>query len=172
MRSPRLGPFTEFVFTVIFSVGVVGCASSPLTPAGKLVDATDAQFIKPVSVAVTAGATGMESPGPRYALSWLTSTEADVTVTNNSQRSPVIDVAATVLAPPCPGLAEVVIHSPGSKTIHVVAGSTGELLSLRLNVPLGQSKTIRLSVLTPVCHIATDARPLYAGLLGLKAQTP
>jgi hypothetical protein len=69
-------------------------------------------------------------------------------------------------------VAEVVGYSPGSPSIKVVAGSGGKLLSVRLNVPLGQSRTIHLSVLTPVCHIPSDPRSLYAALFALKAQTP
>lgn len=172
MRSSRRGRFTVLVFTLVFSVGVSGCTSSSLTSAGTLVAATDAQFSRPVSAAVTAGSTGLESSGTNDGHWWLTSAQADVTVSNNSERSPVIDITATVMAPPCPGLAEVVVDSPGSPSLRLVAGSAGKLLSLRLNVPLGQSKTIHLSVLSPVCHIATDSRSLYAGLFALKAQTP
>ena len=172
MRSSRRGRSTVLVFTLVISVGLSSCTSSPLTPAGKLVAASDAQFSMPVSAAVTTGSTGLESSGPKDAHWWLTSAEADVTVSNNSELSPVIDITATVAAPPCPGLAEVVVHSPGSPSIRLVTGSAGKLLSLRLNVPLGRSKAIHLSVLTPVCHIATDARSLYLGLFALKAQTP
>jgi hypothetical protein len=172
MRCSRRGRFTVLVFTLVFSVGVAGCASSQLTPVGKLVAATDAQFMRPISAAVTAGSIGLESSGPRDALLWLTSAEADVTVSNNSERSPIIDVTATVKAPPCPGLAEVLVHTPGSPDIRLVAGSAGRLLSFRLAVPLGRRKTIHLSVLTPACHIATDSRSLYVGLFAMKAQTP
>jgi hypothetical protein len=171
MRCSRRGRFTVLAATLLFSVGASGCTSSPLTPAGKLVAATDAQFRTPVSAAVTAGSMGLEFSGTD-AHWWLTSAEANVTVSNNSERSPIIDVTATVIAPPCPGLAEVVVDAPGSPRIRLVAGSAGKLLSLRLDVPLGRSKTIRLSVLTPACHISTDPRSLYAGLLALKAQTP
>ena len=172
MSRSRRGGFTVLVCMLVFSVGVVGCTSSPLTPAGKLVAATDAQFTRPVSAAVTAGSMGLESSGPRDTLLWLTSAEADVTVSNNSERSPIIDVTATVKAPPCPGLAEVVVRTPGSPDIRLVAGSAGKLLSLRLAVPRGHSKTIHLSTLTPACHVATDSRSLYVGLLALRAQTP
>jgi hypothetical protein len=172
MRDSSRSRVTVLVVTLVFSVGASGCTSSSLTPAGKLVAATDAQFSTPVSIAVTSGSTGLESSGSKDAHWWLTSAQADVTVSNNAERSPVIDITTTVMAPPCPGLAEVVVDSPGSSSIRLVAGSAGKLLSLRLDVPLGRSKTIHLSVLTPVCHIATDTRPFYAGLFALKAQSP
>lgn len=172
LRGSRRGRFTLLMFTLVISIGLSSCKSTPLTPVGKLVAARDAQFSMPVSAAVTAGSTGLESPGTKGAHWWLTSAEADVTVSNNSERSPIIDITATVRAPPCPGLAEVVVLSPGSPSTRLVAGSAGKLLSLRLNVPLGRSKKIHLSVLTPACHIATDARSLYAGLFALNAQTP
>lgn len=172
LRSYRRGRFKALVSALVFSVGVSGCASSSLTPVGDLVAATDTQFSTPVTVAVTAGSPGLESPGTKDAHWWLTSAQADITVSNNSERSPVIDLTATVMPPPCPGLvAKVVVDSPGSPSIRLVARSAGNLLSLRLNVPLGRSTTIHLSVQTPVCHIATDPRPFYAGLFALKAQT-
>jgi hypothetical protein len=170
MKSSSRCQFTVFVFALVISVGLSGCASSPLTPVGTLVTASDAQFSMPVSAAVTSGSAGLESSGPG-AHWWLTSAEADVTVSNNSEGSPAIDITATVAGPPCPGLAEVVVHSPGSPSIRLVAGSAGKLLSLRLAVPLGQSKVIHLSVLTPACHITTDSRSLYVGLFALKALT-
>jgi hypothetical protein len=171
MRCSRCGRFTVLVFTLVFLVGVVGCTSSPMAPAGNLVAATDAQFSRPVSATVTIGSTGLEFSGGETHW-WLTSAEASVTVSNNSERSPVVDITATVMAPPCPGLAELVVNAPGSPRIRLVAGSAGKRLSLRLDVPRGRSKTIRLSVLTPACHIATDPRPFYAGLFAMEAQTP
>lgn len=172
MRDSRRGQFTVLLFTLVFFVGVGGCSSSPLTPVDDLVAATDAQFSRPVSAAVTAGSTRLESSGPEGARWWLTSNEADVTVSNNSQPSPVIDITARIIAPPCPGRVELIVQSPGSPSIRLVAGSAGKPLSLRLDVPLGRSKTIHLSVLTPPCHVATDPATIYAGLFALKAQTP
>jgi len=170
MRNSR-SRVTVLGFTLALAIAPSGCTSSSLPPVRELVAASQAQFSMPVSAAVTAGSTGLEFSGAD-AHWWLTSTEADVTVSNNSERSPVIDITATVVAPPCPGLADVVVDAPGSPRIRLLAGSAGKLLSLRLDVPLGSSKKIRLSVLTPACHIATDPRPLYAGLFALKTQTP
>jgi hypothetical protein len=170
MRCSCCSRFTVLVFTLVFSVGVIGCTSTPMAPAGKLVAATDAQFRR-VSAAVTTGSTGLEFSGADTHW-WLTSAEANVTVYNNSERSPVVDITTTVKAPPCPGLAELVVDAPGSPRLRLVAGSAGKRLSLQLEVPRGGSKTIHLSVLTPVCHIAADPRPFYAGLFALKAQTP
>jgi hypothetical protein len=167
MRFPSRGRFMVLLAVLVFSFGPSGCTSSSLAPVGRLVAATDAQFSTPVSAAVTSGSTGMESSGSD-GYWWLNSAGVDVTVFNNSQRSPVINMTATVMPPPCPGLVEVVVDSPGSPPIRVVAGSAGKLFSLRLNVSLGQSKIIHLSVLTPPCRIATDARPLYAGLSSLR----
>jgi hypothetical protein len=172
VRCPGHRRLTVLLVALMFSVGASGCMSSLLAPVGPLVAATEAQFSRPVSAAVTAGSTGMESSGPNDAHWWLTSASADVTVSNNSQRSPVIEVTATIMPSPCAGVVEVVVDSMGSPSIRLVAGSAGKLLSLRLDVPLGQSRTIHLSVLTPVCYIATDPRSFYAGLFVLRAQTP
>lgn len=158
------------VFTVVFCVGAGGCGSTSLAPVGKLVPASDVQFRAPVSIAVTAGSTGQESSVSKEAHWWLSSAEADVTVFNNSGSSPLIDITANVIPPPCPGPAEVVLVSPGSPTVRLVAGPSGRRLLLRLHVPRGMSKRIHLSVLTPACRIATDPRSLYAGLAALEAK--
>lgn len=152
---------------LMFSVGVSGCTSSSLSPVGPLATAEDAQFSRSVSAAVTAGSPGMEWSGPDNAHWWLNSPGADITVSNNSQRSPVVEMTTRVVPPPCGRVVEVVVDSLGSPPIRLVAGSAGKLLSLRLDVPLGQSKIIHLSVLTPACHIATDSRTLYAALYSL-----
>jgi hypothetical protein len=169
VRSPSRGRFIAMLVALVFSVGSTGCTSSSLAPVGTLVPATDAHFRPPVGAAVTLGSSqGMESSVSDW-FWWLTSAGAVVTVSNNFQRSPVIDLTARLMPPPCSGLVEVVVDSPGSPTTRVVAGSAGKLLSLRLNVSLGQSRIIHLSVRTPACHTATDTRSFYAGLYSLKA---
>lgn len=173
MRSFRQSRLRVLGFTLVLAVGLSACTSSSLTPIGELVTANDAQFSTPVSAAVTAGSTGLESSGPAdEGHWWLTSAEADVTVSNNAEPSSVVDITATLVPPPCPGPVEVVVNSPGSPSTRLTAGPGGKLLSLRLDLPRASSKTIHLSILTPLCRIATDPRPLYAGLFALKAQTP
>lgn len=172
MRCSIRGQVVILLSILVLVVGASGCASYSLTPAGKLVTASDAQFSLPPSVAVTSGSSGLESSGTKDEHWWLTSDQAEITVSNNSKHSPTMEVTATVVPPPCPGLAELVVDSPGSPRIRLVVGSAGKFLALRLDVQPGRSKTIHVSVLTPVCHISTDPRSFYAGLSALKAQPP
>ena len=173
IRTRKNPPVAARIFgtaaLAVTAFSLSSCTSSDISAPGPLVPASDAQFTGPLSVKVTDGTSGQERTPDNASLWWLTAAGGDITVSNLASDATTVVVSALVQTPPCADAADIELAPAGGSTTHLHAGPAGGSLSVPVEVPRGQSTTIRIAVVTPGCTIPGDPRTFFAGLVGLKA---
>jgi hypothetical protein len=165
------GSLRHAVVAISAGIFIAGCSADVQTPMGPLVPADPAQFSAPISVGLQLGsATGETSGGAVHY--WLTQPSTTLIVSNNAQKSPLIELTATLTPPPCPGQsAQATIDSVNLPSRREQIPVGGKIVHLRLSLARGGQRVVQISILTPPCHITTDPRTFYAGLSGLSVAT-
>jgi hypothetical protein len=105
-------------------------------------------------------------------LYWLTSSTAELSVTNNAASTSRLKVAGYLIPPPCPGAtAEVSVGAKGGSFLGLETSTGPARFVLPVTVAAGAAVVVRFHVSSGVCRIATDPRTFFAGLSRLVVST-